>query len=360
MACRCTRVSAVERPRGDGRELGREVGDRALERRELFVAGGRRLLRAADLLGGVHRGPDGLLLCRQRHERGHDRRADRAAQAGRRRGELAPVGLELVPKRLEGLLERGDEAVDGEVLRLREQRRETEVEDGRRVEAEERQVHRAHQGEGEEQRLLDVGLDRHLAPRAVALLEARGPTVFRGRDAAEELGHQLEVDVASQQRLDHFRDFGAHVRRYTAAAHSLPGQFLQGGQGVLARLVVVYRHRALRVAVVPRTGRDDEGGRGVRGAGAGQGDEPAQLSVEGRAASGSRAEQQLGRQQRLLLQWPEHLRGAHYGGRLLLCGGLLKLHLPWGPPEPTCDGGQRRRGRGGRRRRRPRRNPRRL
>ena len=125
MACRCTRVSAVERPRGDGRELGREVGDRALERRELFVVGGRRLLRAADLLGRVLGGPDGLLLCRQRHERGHDRRADRAAQAGRRRGELAPVGLELVSKRLEGLLERGDEAVDGEVLRLREQRRET-------------------------------------------------------------------------------------------------------------------------------------------------------------------------------------------------------------------------------------------
>ena len=68
-------------------------------------------------------------------------------------------------------------------------------------------------------------------------------TVFRGRDAAEELGHQLEVDTASQQRLDHFRDFGADVRCYPAAAHSLPGQFLQGGQGVLARLVVVYESR---------------------------------------------------------------------------------------------------------------------
>ena len=36
-------------------------------------------------------------------------------------------------------------------------------------------------------------------------------------------------------------------------------------------------------------------------------------------------EQQLGRQQRLLLQWPEHLRGAHHGGRLLLGPPATKL-----------------------------------
>ena len=107
--------------------------------------------------------------------------------------------------------------------RALEEVREAEVELRRGVHAEQRHVHLAHERERREERLLDLGLDRHLAPRAEPLVEAECGVLLRRRDAAQQLDGELELDAAGEYRLAEPLDLLAHVAGAAAAAHCLFG-----------------------------------------------------------------------------------------------------------------------------------------